>query len=61
MTDTQHVSTLDFTDDGRDRYTTLQHMYFPANGRDCLKTSLLQILKILASRRSSQFDANVAR
>ena len=52
---------MDFTADGRDRYRTLQHMDITADGRDRLKTSLLQIVKIFASRRLSQLDANAER
>ena len=52
---------MDFTADGRDRYRTLQHMNFIADGYDHLKTSLLQILKILVFCRLSQLDANIAR
>ena len=48
---------MDITSDGRDRYRILQHMDVSADGRDHLKTSLLQILKILASLRLSQLDA----
>ena len=36
-------------------------MDLTADGRDRLKTSLLQILKILVSRRLSQSDANAER
>ena len=52
---------MDITADGRDRHRTLQHMDITADGRDRLKTSLLQILKIFASRRLSQLDANAER
>ena len=36
-------------------------MDFTADGRDRLKTLLLQILKILASRRLLELDANAER
>ena len=36
-------------------------MNFTADGHDCLKTSPLQILKIFASHRLSQLDANTER
>ena len=52
---------MNITADGRDRYRTLQYMDFTADGRDRLNTSLLQILKILASCSLSQLDANAAR
>ena len=42
---------MDITADGRDRHRTLQQMDFTADERGRLKTSLLQIIKILASRR----------
>ena len=52
---------MDFTADERDRYRTLQHMDITVDGRDHLKTSLLQILKILAYCRLSQLNANAKR
>ena len=44
-----------------ERYRTLQHMDFTADGRDRYRTLLLQILKTLVSCRLSQLDANAAR
>ena len=52
---------MDITADGRDRYRILQLKDITADGRGRLKTSLVQILKILASRRLSQLDANAER
>ena len=56
-----YITWILITADGRDRYRTLQHVDIATDGRDRLKTSLLQILKILASRRLSQLDASAVR
>ena len=52
---------MDFTTNKCDCYRTSQPIDSTVDEHYCYKTSLLQILKILASCRLSQLDANAER